>query len=111
MPTLIIGLREFRAHLTEYTNRVAQGETKLIILNKNKPVLEVKGIPQKDFVLEEYIDQTEKARGQGDAGLVYSSAEIRHDLGLAEKSPHPRLQSSRKGSVGRSATKRRKKDS
>ena len=81
MNTLLVGLKEFRANLTDLTKRMHNGNTKLIVLSQNKPILEVRPIQaKKEFVLEDHISQVALARKQVKEGKVYSPDEVRKKL-------------------------------
>ena len=82
MATLLVGLREFRANLTAYTKRIQKGNTKIIVLNKNKPVLEIRPIDEDEFILEKYADDIAEAREQVKRGETYSHEEVRKMLGI-----------------------------
>lgn len=83
MTTLLVGLKEFRANLTDLTKRIKDGQTRLIVLSQNKPILEVRSIePGTEFILEDYIPQISLARQQIKEGKVYSPDEVRKKLQL-----------------------------
>lgn len=83
MTTLLVGLKEFRANLTDLTKKMQEENMKLIVLSQNKPILEVRHIEAgKDFVLEDHISQIAHARQQVKDGKVYSPEETRKLLSL-----------------------------
>ena len=47
MTTKLIGLKEFRLNLSKYTKQVESQKVRLIVLKKNKPVLEINPIKGK----------------------------------------------------------------
>jgi antitoxin (DNA-binding transcriptional repressor) of toxin-antitoxin stability system len=56
MTTLVVGLKEFRSNLTDLVKRLKDGQTRLIVLSQNKPILEVRSIELgTEFILENYV--------------------------------------------------------
>ena len=55
MPTQFIGIKEFRNNLATLTQQAQRTGVHYIVLNKNKPVLEVKPLSTKDATLEKLI--------------------------------------------------------
>lgn len=78
MNTKLIGLKEFRLNLADYTKQVESGKVRLIVLKKNKPVLEINPITTKEYTLENLRKETAKAREQE----VYTAEEVEKELGL-----------------------------
>ena len=81
MATLIIGLKEFRQKLSEYSAKIQTGKYRIIVLNKNKPVMDINPITKDEFILEDFLD-IQTARKQVKAGEVSSLEETRKELGL-----------------------------
>ncbi len=81
MTTKLIGLKEFRLNLSKYTKQVESQKVRLIVLKKNKPVLEINPI-KKNSALEDLRKQTAEAREQYKRGEVYTLEEVKKELGL-----------------------------
>lgn len=82
MATKFIGFKEFRMNLTKITKEATTKGVRYIVLNKNAPVLEVKGIKEKDVTLEKLVDEVSEAREQIKKGKVYTEEEIMNEFGL-----------------------------
>ncbi len=82
MNTKIIGLKEFRQNLSAYTKQVQSKKMRLIVLNKNIPLIEVKPVEEKEFILENLREEVAEARAEVKRGEVYTLDEIEKMLGL-----------------------------
>jgi PHD/YefM family antitoxin component YafN of YafNO toxin-antitoxin module len=82
MTTKLIGLKEFRLNLASYTKEVESKKVRLIVLKKNKPILEINPINIKEFTLENLRKDVGKARKQVQNGDVYTLEEAKRKLGL-----------------------------
>lgn len=83
MTTKFIGLKEFRQNLAGYTKQAKVKKIRFIILKKNIPVLEVKALDEKDFMLEKLAAEITEAREQVKTGKVYTQQEIMEEFGLS----------------------------
>lgn len=83
MATKFIGLKEFRMNLTKVTKDATKKGVRYIVLHKNMPVLEVKGITNKDVSLEQLMEEVSEAREQIKKGKVYTQEEILDEFGLS----------------------------
>lgn len=82
MTTQFVGLKEFRQNLATYTTKVASQKTRLIILKKNRPVLDVRGLDEEAVFLEKLAEDVAKAREDVKQGRIYTAAQVRKSLGL-----------------------------
>ena len=82
MTTKFIGVREFRQNISELYKTAQKKNIKYIVLNKNKPVFEVRSISEKDSSLEQLIAITTEARADSKAGRTYSLESIEKELGI-----------------------------
>jgi PHD/YefM family antitoxin component YafN of YafNO toxin-antitoxin module len=82
MTTKLIGLKEFRLNLSAYAKEIESGNLRLIVLNKNKPVLEVNPIEIEDFTLEELRKDVARARKDYKKDKYYTIDELKERLGL-----------------------------
>lgn len=82
MITKLIGLKEFRQNLASYTKKAKTHNMRYIILRKNVPVLEVKSIDDKNFVLEKLENEIKIARKQIKKGKIYSQKKMMKEFGL-----------------------------
>ncbi|MCK9186843.1 type II toxin-antitoxin system RelE/ParE family toxin [Candidatus Gracilibacteria bacterium] len=82
MTTKIIGLKDFRQNLSAYTKQLLGKDVRFIVLNKNKPVMEVNPMKSDEFILEELIRDAEIGRKQIKEGKVYTLDEVKKHLKL-----------------------------
>lgn len=82
MTTKFIGLKEFRQNLAGFTKEAKAKNIRFIILKKNVPVLEVRGLDEKDFTLEKLAVEVKEARNQVKTGKTYSQKQIMKEFGL-----------------------------
>ena len=71
-------------NLSSLTKEVESGKVRLIVLKKNKPVLEVNPIDSEDevYTLEDLERDIQEAREQVKRGEVRSLDEVKKDYGL-----------------------------
>ncbi len=82
MTTKFIGVREFRQNISEIYKTAQKKNIKYIVLNKNKPVFEVRSISEKESSLEQLLAITREARQDKKSGRVYSLESLEKDLGI-----------------------------
>ncbi len=77
-----MGVREFRQNMTGLYKKAQKEEIRYIVLNKNKPVFEVRPLSEKDFSLERLMAVTAGARNDAKSGRVYSLENLEKELGI-----------------------------
>lgn len=82
MTMKFIGVREFRQNISGLYKTAQKKNIRYIVLNKNRPVFEVKPLNQKEVVLESLLASIAEAEADIKAGRVYSLDEVRRELGL-----------------------------
>lgn len=82
MTTKFIGIREFRQNISELYKSAQKKDLRYVILNKNKPVFEVRPLSEKDASLERLLAITQEARIDAKAGRVYSLESLEKELGI-----------------------------
>ncbi len=82
MTTKLIGIKEYRQNLAEYTQLASGGKIRLIILRKNVPICEIKAVNEKEFVLGKLRAEIAEAREQVKRGEVYTQEQIMKEFGL-----------------------------
>ena len=82
MTTKFIGVREFRQNISSLYKNAAKKNIRYIVLNKNRPVFEVKPIGKKEAVLESLMASVAAAEADIKAGRVYSWEQVKKELGL-----------------------------
>lgn len=81
MATILVGLKEFKSNMNAFTKKMKEKKVNLIVLNKNKPILEVRAIDSEDdFILDDVILEVAESRAQVAKGEVYSLQEARNIL-------------------------------
>ena len=81
MTTRFVGIKEFRQNMAKLSNKMLRNNERLIVLRKNKPLIELRPI-QKQEKLFEFYKEIEDARASARAGNVYTQDEVRKMLGL-----------------------------
>lgn len=76
MKTKLIGLKEFRLHLASLAKEIEKDNICLIVLNKNKPVLQVSPIKTNYFEMEKLKEEVKEAREQFKKGEYFSEDEV-----------------------------------
>lgn len=82
MTTKFIGVREFRQNISELYKEARKKNIKYIVLNKNKPVFEVRSISEKESSLEQLLAITREARQDKKSGRIYSLESLEKELGI-----------------------------
>lgn len=82
MATEFIGMKEFRQNISTLTKRTRKKNLRYIVLNKNKPVLEVRPLDERASSLEQLAKDIAKAREDVKRGRVYTQEEIMKEFGL-----------------------------
>jgi len=82
MTTKFIGVREFRQNISKLYRDARKRNIRYIVLNKNKPVFEVKPIGKREAFLESLLASIKDAEADIKAGHIYSMDEIEREFGL-----------------------------
>lgn len=82
MTTKFIGVREFRQNISDLYRTAQKKKLRYIVLNKNKPVFEVRPLSVKDSSLEYLLEAVQEARGDLKAGRVHSLESMEQELGI-----------------------------
>ena len=82
MTTKIIGLKDFRQNLSAYTKQLLGKNVRFIVLNKNKPVMEINPVDSEEFILEEFAEKIEEGLKESREGKLYTLEEVKKYLGL-----------------------------
>lgn len=82
MTTKFVGIKQFRQNIASYAEDAKIKNVRFIILRKNVPVLEVKSLDEKEFVLEKLADDVKKAREDVKKGNVYTQKQLMTEFGL-----------------------------
>jgi antitoxin (DNA-binding transcriptional repressor) of toxin-antitoxin stability system len=82
MVTRFIGVKEFRQNMAKLAQKARKNNERLIILRKNEPIFELRPLSKKDATLEKLMRDIEEAREDVKAGRVYTTEEVRKNLGI-----------------------------
>ena len=79
MDTKFIGVKDFRQNISEYAKKARNAQTRFVIVNRNKPLFELKPFA-KDESLDSLFSDIVKAERDIELGKIYSHEEILKDL-------------------------------
>ena len=81
MTTKLIGIKEFRQNISDYAKKAQKGGVRFIVMNRNKPLFELKPFSEDEELEVLFADIAEAERDVRE-GRVYSQAQIEKMLGL-----------------------------
>lgn len=84
MTTKLIGIKEFRANMSDCVRKAQQGDIRYVVMNRSKPFFEVRPLLPEDEseIADSLVRDIETARKDIGAGRVYSADEVAEKLGL-----------------------------
>lgn len=82
MTTKFIGMKDFRQNLARYTEEANKNKTRFVVLNKNKPVLEILPIDEKEFAYHKLSKELEASEKQIKEGKFYTQEEVMKEFNL-----------------------------
>lgn len=82
MITRFVGMKEFRQNMTRYSEQSRKKKIRFIVLRKNRPILEVSPISEKDYAYLRLKKEFDEAENQIRSGDYLTHEEIRKELGL-----------------------------
>ncbi len=82
MTTKFIGVKEFRQNIAKIAKNSKKNNQRLVILNRNTPIFEVRPLSNKEFTLESLSLGIQQGLNDARAGRVYSQADVEAMLGL-----------------------------
>lgn len=82
MTTKFIGVKEFRQNIAKIAKNSKKNNQRIVILNRNTPILEVRPLSNKDFTLESLALGIQQGLDDAKTGRVYSQAQVESMLGL-----------------------------
>jgi len=75
MVTKLIGIKEFRANISEYAKKARKGNVRFVVMNRNNPLFELKPFAE-DAELDSLFADILKAKEDIRRGRVYSQEDI-----------------------------------
>ncbi|MBD3330334.1 hypothetical protein GF354_02265 [Candidatus Peregrinibacteria bacterium] len=82
MTTKFVGMKDFRQNMSKYTQQANKKQVRYIILKKNKPVLEINPIDEKDFAYIKLSKELQESEKQIKEGRFYTQEEVMQEFGL-----------------------------
>lgn len=79
MNTSFVGIKEFRANLTEYAKRARKGDTRYVIVNRNTPLFELTPFAE-DETLDSFVADIVKAERDIATGRFVTHEDILKEL-------------------------------
>jgi predicted transcriptional regulator len=79
MTTKFIGIKEFRQNISKLSKKTNQ---RLVVLNRNTPVFEVKSLRGQDVTLDKLALDIQQGLEDAKAGRVYTQSQVESMLGL-----------------------------
>lgn len=82
MTTKFIGVKDFRANVSKIAKSSKKNNERIIVLNRNKPIFEVRPLSDEDSTLESLALGVKQGKADAKAGRVYTQKEVEQILGL-----------------------------
>ncbi len=82
MTTKFIGVREFRQNISGLYKKAKDKNIRYVVLNKNKPVFEVKPLSEKEIYTASFIKSVAEGEADARAGRVHTLKEVMKSLGM-----------------------------
>ncbi|MCA9362082.1 type II toxin-antitoxin system Phd/YefM family antitoxin [Candidatus Kaiserbacteria bacterium] len=82
MNTKFVGVKEFRQNISDYAKKAQQGKSRFVVMNRNKPLFEIKPFKNGEFT-DEFVASVRQGEADMAAGRVYTEAEVMEKLGIA----------------------------
>lgn len=81
MNTKFIGVKDFRQNISDYAKRAQSSRTRFIVMNRNKPLFEIKPFAEDEY-LDSFVSSMIEAEADVVAGRVISHEHLVKKLGL-----------------------------
>ena len=75
MTTKLIGIKEFRQNISSFVQKAREGNSRFIIMNRNRPLFELKPFSEEEELETLFADIVE-AKKDLEEGRVYSQEQI-----------------------------------
>lgn len=79
MTTKFIGIKDFRANISDYVKRARKANERFVVVNRNKPLFEVMPFAE-DETLDTLFADIVKAERDIQAGRFYTQEEVLREL-------------------------------
>jgi antitoxin (DNA-binding transcriptional repressor) of toxin-antitoxin stability system len=81
MNTKFIGVKDFRQNISDYAKRAQKGDARYIVMNRNKPLFEIKAFADDEY-LDSFVADILKAEADMARGNVHTQGEVMKELGI-----------------------------
>lgn len=81
MTTKFIGIKDFRQNISDYVQRAQQGDARYIVMNRNKPLFEIKPFAEDEY-LDSFVSAVLKSEAEVEAGKYHTEEEVMRALGI-----------------------------
>lgn len=81
MNTKFIGVKDFRQNMSDYAKRAQKGDSRYIVMNRNKPLFEITPFAEDEY-LDSFVASVVKAEAEAATGKVISHEALVKKLGL-----------------------------
>jgi len=81
MNTKFIGIKDFRQNISDYAKRAQKGDYRFVIMNRNKPLFEIKPFAD-DVYLDSFVASVLEAEADVAKGNYHTEAEVMKELGI-----------------------------
>ena len=75
MTTKTIGIKEFRAHISDVVTQAQKSNVRYIVMNRNKPLFEIKPF-KKDATIDSLVEEIVEAQKDIHKGRVHSQEDV-----------------------------------
>ncbi|QQR65352.1 hypothetical protein IPH92_02100 [Candidatus Kaiserbacteria bacterium] len=82
MNTKFIGVKDFRQNISDYAKRAQKSDTRYIVMNRNKPLFEIKAFAEDEY-LDSFVADIAKAEADVARGNYHTHEEVMKVLGIA----------------------------
>ncbi len=82
MTTKFVGVKEFRQNIAKYAKVSKRNKQRLVILNRNIPILEVRPISNEENFTIEFEKKIKQGLADTKAGRIHSHKEVMAKFGL-----------------------------
>lgn len=81
MNTKFIGVKDFRQNMSDYAKRARNGDARFVIMNRNKPLFELKPFAE-DVYLDSFVSSVLEAEADVAKGNHHTEDEVMKELGI-----------------------------
>lgn len=81
MNTQLVGIKDFRQNISDYAKRAQKGDTRVVVMNRNKPMFEIKPFAEDEY-LDSFVASVLTAEAEARRGKCHSQEEVLEELGI-----------------------------